>query len=354
MKKKLSVLLIVVMTLSATFLFAGCGDKGSDGGAEGETYDFSIAHLQAEGTAAADSFNFLAKELEEKSEGRIKVTIHGGGTMAGSDPELAELARAGTVQMVPVPTHALSALVNIPEYKIFEMPYLFSDWDEIYTVLDSDLAQEWTKPLQEKAGVKVYGGLVKGWLSVGLKNENPLEAPSDLKGKKIRTMSTDMQMGLISALGGSPTSVAYGELYTAIQQGTVDGSLTATNLYVADRFGEVIDSLSILRATAHFHLPTVNLEWYNALPEDLQKVFDEAMDAYLGFAREAEKKADTEAIEQLQKDMNVTVREYSDEELAPFRKAAHTLFTKNYDSCGEGVMDSVLEVLGKKESEIFK
>ena len=350
MKKVLSVALSLVMVLSMSLFFTGCGED--NGGAEGETYTFRIAHLQTEQSAAGQSFQHLKETLEEKSDGRIQVELLGGGTMASGDTELAELVRAGTVEMVPVPTHALSELVEIPEYRVFEMPYLFSSWDEIYTVLDSDLAQDWTKPLQEKAGVKVYGGLVKGWLSVGLKGD-ALETPSDLQGKKVRTMATDMQQGLIKALGGSPTMVAYGELFTAIQQGTVDGSLTATNLYVSDRFAEVVDSLSIIRATAHFHLPTVNLAWYENLPDDLKTVFDECMEDYLTFARDAEKQADADAIEQMESEMGVTVEEFTDEELTPFKEATHQLFSENVDACGDGTIDGVLDLLGKTEAEIF-
>lgn len=354
MKKTLAVLLSLVMVLGSTFALTSCGGKDDSGEAtEGDTYTFKIAHLQTEASAAGQYFIKLGEMLEENSGGKIKTEIYAGGTMASSDPELAELARAGTVSMVPVPTHALSALVEIPQYKVFEMPYLFNSWDEIYTVLDSDLAKDWAQPLVDKAGVKVYGGLVKGWLSVGLKGEAPLATPADLKGKKVRTMATDMQQGLVSSLGGSPTTVAYGELYTAIQQGTVDGSLTATNLYVADRFGEVVDSLSIIRSIAHFHLPTVNAAWYNALPDDLKTVFDETMDEWLDYAREQELKADADAIAEMRDSMNVEVKEYTDEELAPFRAATQKLFDDNKASCGEGVIDGVLELLGKTEQEIF-
>ncbi len=329
-------------------------EESGDAPADDTVYEFRIAHLQTAESAAGQSFQHLKDPLEEKSGGRIKVTLFGNGTMASGDTELAELVRAGTVEMVPIPTHALSSLVPIPEYKVFEMPYVFTDWEEIYQILDSDLAKDWSAPLREKAGVKVYGGLVKGWLSIGLRGHEPLTSPADAKGLKIRTMATDMQQGLINALGASATTVAYGELYTAIQQKTVDGSLTATNLYIADRFGEVVDSLSIIRATAHFHLPTVNLAWYNSLPADLQEIFDECMEDYLVFAREMEKKADTEAIEELGSKMNVTVKTYTDEELAPFKAAEKALFDENYDACGEGVMDAVLAELGKNREDLFK
>lgn len=354
MKKKLSLLAAVVMLLGVTFAFSGCGGGGEKDASSGDgEYTFKIAHLQAETSAAGQYFTKLGEMLEEKSGGKIKTEIYAGGTMAGSDPELAELVRAGTVSMVPVPTHALSALVEIPQYRIFEMPYLFSDWEEIYKVLDSDLAKDWAKPLADNAGVKVYGGLVKGWLSIGLKGQDPIKSPNDLKGKKVRTMATDMQQGLVKALGGSPSTVAYGELYTAIQQGTVDGSLTATNLYVADRFGEVVDSLSIIRGTAHFHLPTVSLSWYDALPDDLKTVFDETMTEWLTYAREQEQIADKDAIKELSGSMNVKVKEYTDEELAPFKAATKKLFSDNKAACGDGVVDGVLEILGKSEADIF-
>lgn len=357
MKKLLSVLLCLAMILSMSLVFAGCGGgeepAGDDGGDAAETYTFQIAHLQTEVSAAGQYFIKLGEMLEEASGGRIVTDIYAGGTMAASDTELAELVRAGTVSMVPIPTHSLSALVPIPEYRVFEMPYLFSDWEEIYTVLDSELAKDWAQPLVDNAGVKVYGGLVKGWLSVGQAGYEGIESPDDLSGKKIRTMATDMQQGLMSALGGSPTTVAYGELYTAMQQGTVDGSLTATNLYVADRFAEVADSLSIIRATAHFHLPTVNVEWYNQLPADLQGIFDETMAEWLDYAREQEKIADAESIEQMESEMNCVVREYTDEELAPFKAATKQLFMDNKEACGEGVIDGVLELLGKTEEGIF-
>ncbi|HZK02677.1 MAG TPA: TRAP transporter substrate-binding protein, partial [Anaerovoracaceae bacterium] len=249
--------------------------------------------------------------------------------------------------MVPVPTHTLAAMANIPQYKIFEFPYLFDTWDDIYKVLDSDMAKDWAKVLEDQAGVVVYDGLVKGWLSIGTK-KGPINTPADLNGQKIRTMSTDMQMGLINSLGSGATIVAYGELYTALQQGTVDGALTATSLFQTDRFCEVIDHLSIIRATAHFHLPVVNKQWLDSLPEDLRKIFDDCMKDYIAKARELEEDADAAVIETLETVENVKVREYTDAELAPFVAATKTVWDENFDVPREGVVDDVLKLLGKE------
>ena len=353
-RNKKILLMLLCATMLLTLGLTGCkGDnKNVSTDKKEETYKFSIAHLQSAGSAGADAFTYLEKVLEEKSGGRIDVTIYGDKSMAGGDTELGEIVRQNTVQCVPVPTHTLSAMANIPEYKVFEFPYLFSDWEEIYKVLDSDLAARWSKTLEEDAGVVVYDGLVKGWLSIGT-NGNPIKTPSDLKGLKIRTMSTDMQMGLVESFGASPTVVAYGELYTAAQQGIVDGMLTATSLYQTDRFCEVIENLSIVRATAHFHIPVVNKAWLDTLPEDLRVIFDECMTEYVAYARNLEQKADAEVKKTLESVEGVAVKEYTDEELVPFKEAVKSMWEKNYNSPGEGVVDEVIELLGKDKETIL-
>jgi tripartite ATP-independent transporter DctP family solute receptor len=326
--------------------------SGSEAAAE-QKFTFKIAHIEAAGGAGEAAFKYLKKILEEKSGNRIRVTLYAGKSMAQSDTELGEIVRQNTVQMVPVPTHTLSAMVNIPQYSVFEFPYLFTDWEEIYKVLDSDLAKDWSKALERDAGVVVYEGFVKGWLSIGTK-KGPINTPADLKGLKIRTMATDMQMGLISALGASPTVVAYGELYTAQQQGTVDGMLTATTLYKTDKFAEVIDHLSIIRATAHFHLPAINKKWLDSLPPDLRAIFDQCMKEYVAYGREEEKKLNEQAVVAMEKENNVKVRRYTEEELVPFKIATRKMWEADYDKPGKGVMDSVLKFLGKDRATLLQ
>jgi TRAP-type C4-dicarboxylate transport system substrate-binding protein len=254
--------------------------------------------------------------------------------------------------MVPVPTHTLAAMANVPQYSIFEFPYLFTDWEEIYKVLDSDLAPGWAEILETYAGVYIFGGFVKGWLSIGTR-QGPINTPADLAGQRVRTMATDMQMALISSLGASPTIIAYGETYTALQQGIVDGMLTATSLFQTDRFCEVIDHLAIIRATAHFHLPTVNKEWLDSLPEDLRVIFEECMNEYIQYGREQERLLNEAVMISLETEEGVAVRHYTDAELAPFRAAARQVWEAHSDRPGAGVLDSVLEFLGKDFESLF-
>ncbi|MCC8194411.1 MAG: TRAP transporter substrate-binding protein [Deltaproteobacteria bacterium] len=337
--------LVTIVSLAMVLVFAGSGGAA-------QQYTLKISHIEATGGAADTTYLYLKKILEEKSGGRIKVILYTGKSMAQSDTEQGEIVRQNVVQLVPLPTHTLSSMANIPQFSVFEFPYVFEDLQEIYKLLDSDLAKSWTKILEDEVGVVVYEGFVRGWLSLGTKKA--INTPSDLKGLKIRTMATDMQMALISALGASPTIIAYGELYTAQQQGTVDGILTVTQLYDTDRFAEVIDNLSVIRATAHFLLPTVNKKWLDSLPEDLRAIFDECMKEYIAYGRDYEAKLDKKVLEEMPAKYNVKVRQYTDEELAPFKAAVKKVWDDNYDRPGKGVMDEVLKFLGKDREELFK
>jgi TRAP-type C4-dicarboxylate transport system substrate-binding protein len=352
MKKRKLLALTLIFALVFTFCLTGCGGSApeEEGTTEEEstenaaTYELKIAHIGTTNDSGDTAFQYLKKILEERTNGQIKVTIFGDKALAGSDPELAEICKQGIVSLVPVPNHTLSALVDIPQLKIYEFPYLFKSKDDVHKLLDSELMQEWCAPL-ESVGLKVYGGFVKGWLSIGLKGTAPAGA-DDYANYKIRTMSTDMQMALIDCLGSSATVVAYGELYTAIQQGTVDGSLTATSLYLTDRFCEVVDSLSIIRATPHLHNPIVNKAWYDTLTPELQEIFDECMADYSAQARIIEDEFDQKAIKDLAEKEGVTVVQYTDEELEAFKEKMKPFWDKFYNEPGEGVLDEVLDFFG--------
>ena len=358
MKKFITILMAIVLVLA---LLGGCGgnDPAPAPGGNGEppappeeVFVFRMASIGAPGEVGGVALYWLADTLNERSGGRIQATHFGGRALASSDPELGELVRQNSVQMVPIPTHTLAAMANIPQYSVFEFPYLFTDWNEIYRLLDSDLARGWAQALQDEAGVTVYGGIVKGWLSIGT-TAGPVDNLAVFNGQRIRTMATDMQMSLVSSFGGSPTIVAFGEIYTAMQQGTIDGILTATGLFESERFGEVINHLTITRATAHFHIPTVNTAWLNSLPPDLRAIFDEAMNDFLVFQRALELENDQRVMDLMYEEFGVEVRQFTDAELAPFRAAVRPMWEANFDLPGPGVLDAVLDYLGKDFESIF-
>lgn len=138
--------------------------------------------------------------------------------------------------------------------------------------------------VQQYVGIKCVGGFKLGWQVIS-NNSRAIASPGDMNGLKIRTMPSDLMMDFIRLSGGSPTPLVYGEVYTALQQKTIDGMMTSTGLYVSDGFFEVQRHLFPSFQSANVHAVLINDRWYNALPPELKPVFDECVQAFIDKAR---------------------------------------------------------------------
>ena len=307
--------------------------------------ELKISHIATEVDPIHMGWSFLKKTLEEKSGGSIKVTIFPNKVLSNSNNEDVEKVQQNIVQMTSVPTSSLAAIGNIKEYKVFDYAYLLDNNEETYKVIDGPIGKELSAVLEKKVGVKALGGYNLGWLVVS-SNKAPIKSPADLKGQKIRTMSSDLQMEIIRAFGGNPVIVNYGELFTACQQGTVDGMMTSTGLYVSDRFYEVQKYMGAVNAAPLLHVPLVNLKWYNALSSEQKKAFDESIPLYLEAVRTFEDEYEKAALEELKK-RGMQVVEYSPEEKKAFVDAAAYILRDKADIAGEEIIAKIRKQLGK-------
>lgn len=360
MKKKFSRIIILALVATMTLPLAACsggGDttttttttstasSGSEQQTSGEVYEFAISHNAAFSDPIHMGFSKLEELLEEKSDGRIQVTIYGNKQISSSDNENAEKVMQGIVQGTSVPTSTLATIADIKGFWVFEYPYLFETNEALYEVLDSELAQTWSEELEVKAGMKSYGGYSIGWC-VTSTNTKEILTVDDLKGDKVRTMQSEIQMAIVNAFGASATVVNYSEVFTAAQQGTVDGIYTTTGLYVSDRFYEVQDYMACTNASALLHVPIVNAAWYDSLPADLQEIFDECMDEYLEAVRQYEEEFDDAALQTL-RDEGMIVTEYDAAAKQTFIDATANVIVDYADIAGQDVIDAVKEMLGK-------
>ncbi|WP_246124804.1 TRAP transporter substrate-binding protein [Algibacter pacificus] len=174
------------------------------------------------------------KALNEKSGGKIKIKIFPDGQL-GSEREVLELLQIGSVAVTKVSAATLSNFV--PEYHILGIPYLFRDKQHQFEVLEGEVG----KAILQKGSKFWLRGLCyydAGSRSFYTSNK-AIRTPKDLKGLKIRVMNNQMAINMVEALGGSPTPMAYGELYTAIQQGVVDGAENNPPSFVSSNHYEV-------------------------------------------------------------------------------------------------------------------
>ena len=174
------------------------------------------------------------KTLSKKSGGTIEIKIFPDGQL-GSEREVLELLQIGSVAVTKVSAATLSNFV--PEYHLFGIPYLFRDKQHQFDVLEGEVG----KSILQKGSKFWLRGLCyydAGSRSFYTSNK-AIRTPEDLKGLKIRVMNNQMAINMVEALGGSPTPMSYGELYTAIQQGVVDGAENNPPSFVSSNHYEV-------------------------------------------------------------------------------------------------------------------
>jgi tripartite ATP-independent transporter DctP family solute receptor len=196
-----------------TILIASCSHKGAD------TQILRIAHTLDVNHPVHKAMEYMQTRLEFYSKGEMSLLIYASGQL-GSEREMLELLQIGSLPMTKVSASSLEAFV--PQMKVFSVPYLFSSSEHLWKVLQSDVGIE----LLEAGVPSYFRGL--GYYDAGSRSfyttKRPVSTPDDLAGMKIRVMNSQSAVNMVNTMGGSATPVSFGELYTALQQGVVDGA----------------------------------------------------------------------------------------------------------------------------------
>lgn len=203
--------------------------------------------------------------VEEGTNGDIKIEIYPTGQL-GSERELIEAVQMGVIGMAVISGNPVTGFV--PDIGVFSLPFIFDSWDEAYEVWDGPIGQKVMDKFDD-AGMKcltLYNGGPQGLLT-----NFPVRTPADLKGKKIRVMETPILLDAMRGLGALATAIPYGELYTALQQGVVDGASTCIPLAYLFKFGEVIDYVTfynLIDPAPHI----MNKKLFDSLPPKYQRL----------------------------------------------------------------------------------
>ena len=187
----------------------------------------------------------LGQEIEKQSEGKLTLNIYPSGQLGG-ERECLELLQIGSLDITKVSAAVLENF--IPEYKVFSVPYMFRDKAHTFSVFDSEIG-EGLLLKGEKFRLRGLTFYDAGSRSFYMK-EAPVKSPSDLVGKKIRVQKSNMAVAMVNDLGGSPTPISWGELYTALQQGVVDGAENNPPSFFTSKHYEVCKFYSLDEHTA--------------------------------------------------------------------------------------------------------
>jgi tripartite ATP-independent transporter DctP family solute receptor len=298
--------------LSVVLAFV-CAVFAGPNGASAQSWDLKLSHVLSPTSDYQIMANHFADLMTKKTGGKVKVTAYPSGQL-GNERVAFEQLQMGALDMAISGTPVLSAWV--PEGQVFDLPYLVQTRDQGLALLNGKTGDWWRETLRQRTGVRSLGFLDYGFRQVYNKTR-PIKTPEDLKGLKLRVLENPSYIATYSALGVKATPMAYGEVYTALQQGVIDGGEANAQGYVNDKFVEVAKFFSYTSATYNPITFLINDGLYNSFPPDIRKALDEAAGESLAFQKEVARKMDEEAIAKM-KAAGVTVTQ---PDLEPFVKA---------------------------------
>lgn len=248
------------------------------GAARAEAVDpltIKFAHAGSQTHPYSVGISKLGPILEKNSGGAIKLQVFCCAQL-GSERELAESARLGTIHMTSVAAEgALPAWV--PELQVFGLPFVIRDRAHAYKVLDGPIGKEL------EAKLRAQGLETLGWWELGFRNmttkNKPVRTPEDLKGLKMRVQEAKVWLGFMRALGALPTPIPFGELYSALQQGVVDGQENPIVTITSMKFYEVQKQVGLTEHT-YTALPVMaSKKWWDGLKPDQRKIIADSVKA---------------------------------------------------------------------------
>lgn len=250
---------------------------------------------------------FMAKRLEEISGGRLSMEIYSSGQL-GSEQQCVELLQLGSLAITKVSAAVLESFTN--NFQVLGLPYIFRSKEHAFKVLDGEIGKELLISTEQYKvrGLCFYDAGARSFYTI----DSPIEKPEDLKGLKIRVMKSQTAMNLVKTMGGSPTPISWGELYTALQSGVVDGAENNPPSFYTSRHYEVCKYYSLDEHTRVPDVVIISTVVWNSLTDQEKKWLQQAADESVVEQRKYWAESEKESLEKVQ-EAGVKIN-YSDKE----------------------------------------
>lgn len=292
---------------------------------EGETDPYAVG---------ARSFKAAVEKL---SDGKIEVQLFPNRQL-GDEKQMLEGLRFGTLDGSVI-TNAVIAQVE-PAFQINDLPFLYANEAQAQKVLDGEVGAELAARL-EKKGILALGFMEGGYRQM-INNKQPVSSPSDVQGVKYRVMQNPVFIDMFNSLGGAAVPMAWGETFTAVQQGTVDGLEIPLAVINANKYYEVTKFLSLTNHTYSMIGLLVSKRFFDKLPSDLQTAVVEAAKVATAEQRAASAANQQIIIDNL-KSEGMQVNAINDP--AAFRSAVQPMYEKSRKVVGDKLMQQTLDAV---------
>jgi C4-dicarboxylate-binding protein DctP len=329
MKLKIAALLI-----GASFGIAGMAQ------AAGEIV-IKFSHVVSPDTPKGKAAEYFKKLAEERTHGKVKVQVYPNSQLYKDKEEL-EALQLGAVQML-APSLAKFGPLGVKEFEVFDLPYVFDNYDEVNKVMHGAIGKQLLGKLESK-GIK---GLA--YWDNGFKNfssNKPIKSPADLKGLKIRIQSSKVLEEEMRSVGALPQVMAFSEVYQALQSGVVDGTeLEASNLYTSKAY-EVQKNLTLTQHGFLGYAVIVNKKFWDGLPADVRTQLDGAIVDASKYANDIAKKENDRSLAAIKASGKTQVYTPSAAERAAFKKAMLPVHAKMAERIGPDLLKAIYKETG--------
>ena len=275
--KKFAAAMAAALSLAVLGL-SGCAQSGAKTSAEASAENpmvLTLAHGLSETHTVHIAMTEFADKVEERTNGRIQVRILPNGQL-GSENENMEQLMAGVISMTKVSAPGLATYNE--SYHAFGLPYIFDDTEDFYHVMDSDPMQDFFLSSSDD-GFVTLTYYTSGARSFYTKNK-AIRTPADLKGLKIRVQDMKSQTDMMKALGGIPVAMSYGDVYTSLQTGIIDGTENNETALTTGKHGEIC---KVYSTDQHAMIPDVMVMsakvWKTISPQDQQIILEAARES---------------------------------------------------------------------------
>ena len=275
----------------------------------------------------------FAEDVARETRGRIQVQIYPNNQL-GNQRDVVEGLQMGSVELANIASVMASF---VPEVNLFELPFLFDGPEHFDAVVDGSVGQSLGPAFRER-GLHLLGYFDAGERHI-MTTGDPVEELADLAGLKIRTMENRLHLAAFQAFGANPLPMAYGELYTALEQGVIDGAEAADPNYYAKRFYEPAPFWARVGWIRLMEYVVMSREFYEGLTQEDQQIIDEAAREMIRLER-AWYRAEADSALQHLREAGVTI---THPDRGPFREAARRVYQEWAEAVGG--MTRIQEIL---------
>lgn len=295
--------------LGGLLLFSSCKE-------EKQHKTLKLAHGLDQAHPVHKGMVYMAKRLKEKSKGKLEIEIYPSGQL-GSEQQCVELLQIGSLAITKVSAAVMESFSK--KYKVLGLPYVFRSKQHGYNVLDGEIGRELLEGSEEYwiRGLCFFDAGSRSFYTIN----KPIMSPEDLSGMKIRVMKSITAMEMVKALGGSPTPISWGELYTALQSGVVDGAENNPPSFYTSHHYEVCKHYSLDEHTSVPDVLIISSKVWKGLSDQEKQWLQEAAYEAVPVQRKYWAESEKESLEKVQ-EAGVTIH-YPDK--APFAEKVQGL-----------------------------